>query len=63
VILDSMKTEAVGLGRVLLEINYINLQRALRTSTYDFAPIRVLIGDLRFRIQMSFTDATVIYTP
>jgi ribonuclease HI len=53
--------EQLGVGRVIFETDCANLQRAINSSDYDFAPLGVLFSDLKFRLRMSFIEAKVVY--
>jgi hypothetical protein len=55
--------ELFGVGRAIFETDCSNLQRAMTTTDYDLSSVGVLIGDLKFRIRISFTEASVVFSP
>jgi hypothetical protein len=55
--------EQLGVGRAIFETDCMNFQKAIISSEHDCSPLGVLIRDLRFRLQMSFIEARVVYVP
>jgi hypothetical protein len=55
--------DQMGVGRVIFETDSINLKYAMTTSDYDLSPIGALITDMKYRLHMNFTEASVVHTP
>jgi hypothetical protein len=55
--------EQLGIGRVLFETDYINLQHAMTIESYDYGPLGALLTDMKFRLHMNFIEANVVYAP
>ena len=55
--------DQLGMGKVIFETDCINLKHAMTTSEYEFTPIGVLVNDMKFRLQVNFIDASVVYAP
>ena len=55
--------DQLGMGRVIFETDCLNLKNAMVQSDYSFSPIGTLINDMKFRLQLNFIEARVMYTP
>ncbi|KAE8791828.1 hypothetical protein D1007_33721 [Hordeum vulgare] len=55
--------DRLGVGRVVFETDYPVLQKATSCGTFDFATLRVLFSDIRFKLSTRFIEAIVVYAP
>jgi ribonuclease HI len=55
--------EHIGIGKVFLETDCLNLKNAMSSSEYSFSTIGILVSDMRFILHMNFLEAKVVYTP
>ena len=53
----------MGMGRTIFETDRLNLKHAMMTSHYSSSPIIVLITDMKFRFQINFIEARMMYVP
>jgi hypothetical protein len=52
--------DQLGMGKVIFEIDCLNLQKALTSSDYSFSHIDILISDMKYRLQMNSIEARVV---
>ena len=53
----------MGMGKVIFETDCLNLKQAMTSSDYSFSTLGILLSVMKFRLQMNFIEARVIYVP